>query len=375
MSGIFIHHQALALRKNGHDVQVLHYVRRTPFWRQARIRYLEVETIDGVPVRHVWYYWPGYQLFDFGWCAAITRALYEPVRHLLISAPTIVYAQWLLPTTAACVPLGQALRVPVAGVARGYDLAVLARRSNHLRHKLNLVWRKASAVMANGEWAVRHLQELGLDLSLRHLEVVRNVRDLTEYFDKPVLVHKNEALRIVTVAALEEHKGLDLLIKALTTLDGCDFCVEIVGDGSMRSVLEAQVAELGLQDRVLFRGRLSLPDVTKTLARSHVFVLPSRREGVPNALIEAMASALACIVSAVDGMAELITDGLNGLLVPVDDPVALAKAITVFAQDESFRQQCGLQARLHVQAMYSYEENVARLEGVLNEALKKRVAI
>jgi glycosyltransferase involved in cell wall biosynthesis len=368
--GIFIHQQALALLERGHDVQVVHYLRRMPFWRQARASYPEFEEIDDVPVKRVWYYWPSHRLFDFGWCAAIARVLHNPVKQLLKPGPVIIYAQWLLPTAAACLQVGQALHVPVAGIARGYDLTILAHRSKNLYRDLKQVWQKANAVMSNGEWARPYVQELGFDPSIRHLVVVRNIKDLTEYLTMSIPIRQREELRIITVAALEERKGLDILFRAVATLAGFDFRVEVLGDGSRRLELEALVADLRLQDKVSFRGRLSHPEVSHALAQSHIFVLPSRREGVPNALIEAMASALGCIASTADGIPELIANGQNGLLVPKEDPVALAKAITIFAQDETFRQQCGLQARRHVQAMYSYDENLDRLERALTAALQ-----
>ncbi len=370
--GIFIHHQALALQSRGHQVEVYHYIRRTPFRRLQKRVYPGSGVYQGVSTKRVFYYWPSRQIFDWGWCSAIALVLRKEIDIKPSEEPTVIYAQWLLPTTAACLRLRQLLRTPVVGIARGYDLDVLPLRSHYLRAELDLVWRKSDLLLVNGEWALQRLQDLGYNLSLRRVQVIRNVRDFSAFLDKPRLAKDDGPLKVITVAALEDHKGIDMLLRAVAALRDLDLRIDVVGDGSRRLAFEAMARDLSLGDRILFHGKLPPFKIVQILADSHIFILPSRREGVPNALIEAMASGLACVAPAVGGIPEVIEDGVSGLLVPREDVGALAKAIQLLAQDEMMRQRLGQQARERVCALYSYERNLSRLEQALASVVSTR---
>ena len=122
------------------------------------------------------------------------------------------------------------------------------------------------------------------------------------------------------MARLVHQNGLDVLIDAFSMARGEaeDWTLTLVGEGPERLALEAQVARLGLQQRVDFLGHCR--DVSTWLATASVFVLPSRFEGMPNALLEAMAQGLAVVVTdASPGPLEEIEQGVNGFVVPSED--------------------------------------------------------
>lgn len=131
----------------------------------------------------------------------------------------------------------------------------------------------------------------------------------------------------VTVGRLEEQKGIDVLLTAAALLlsdhRNCHFL--IVGDGCDRVALESQARQLGVANSVHFVG--SRDDVASLLAASTLFVLPSRWEGMSNALLEAMATGLPVVATAVEGSSELVRSGETGLLVSANDSNALAAAI------------------------------------------------
>ena len=131
---------------------------------------------------------------------------------------------------------------------------------------------------------------------------------------------------IGTVGRLEPRKGTATLIAALATLraGGRDASLVVVGDGPLRSELVATAARLGLASHVQMLGDRA--DIEEILAAVDVFVLPSRTEGMSNALLEAMAMALPVVATAVGGTPEVIAEGRSGLLVPSDDPSAMAAA-------------------------------------------------
>ena len=134
--------------------------------------------------------------------------------------------------------------------------------------------------------------------------------------------------RLVTVGTLEQlYKGTDLLIDALARCrqEGLDLELVVVGDGKHRASLQSLAAKLGLGDRVHFRGHLPAGKAVQAeLDQADLFVLPSRQEGLPRAMIEAMARALPCIGAEVGGIPELLPPED---LFPPNDAAALAAKI------------------------------------------------
>ena len=150
----------------------------------------------------------------------------------------------------------------------------------------------------------------------------------------------------VTVARLVPQKGIDVLISALTQISGDAryWTLTLVGDGPERERLELQVKQTGLQDRVKFLG--FRPDPQSFLLQAGVFVLPSRFEGMPNALLEAMAAGLAVVVTdASPGPLEVVEDGVNGFVVPADNSQALTAVLEKLAANPALRERLGLSAR------------------------------
>lgn len=149
---------------------------------------------------------------------------------------------------------------------------------------------------------------------------------------------------------LVKKTGVDVAIRAMALLAGeLDLRLLSAGRGPERENLSKLVDELGLQDRVVFLGRLERPEVLKLAKRALAVLVPSKPshgvvEATSIAAIEAMACGTPVIVSAIGGLAELVTSGYNGLTVPADDPATLAKAIKTIATDDDLREKIGSQA-------------------------------
>jgi glycosyltransferase involved in cell wall biosynthesis len=177
---------------------------------------------------------------------------------------------------------------------------------------------------------------------------------------------------LLVLAALVRRKGIDVLLRALDILanDGLRPILWIAGDGPERSDLEALVR--GKQVR--FLGRRS--DVADLLAASDAVVIPSRREGLGVAALEAMAVGRPVVASAVGGLADVVADRQTGLLVPPDDPAALARALAELLRAPGLRQALGEAGPRRVAESFSAEQMVeayARLyESVLEQWSKRR---
>lgn len=168
-----------------------------------------------------------------------------------------------------------------------------------------------------------------------------------------------------TVGRLHPDKGYAYLLEAVpVVLDHVpDAHFVIVGEGRERSALEEQAASLGASDHISFLGeRLDVPSL---LRQFDVFVLPSLREGMPNALLEAMAAGLPVVASGVGGILEIVRDGDNGLLVQPGCAESLAAAIVRLCTNLELRQELALAARQSVVERFGgIEREVAEVEAV-----------
>lgn len=172
-----------------------------------------------------------------------------------------------------------------------------------------------------------------------------------------------DAVLVGLVAHLVPVKGHALLVAAAAHRPG----VHLVFAGRANDLayveqLKAQVNQLGLQGRVHFVGNVA--EMPSFIAQMDIIALPtlSRGEGCPVALLEAMACAKACIATDVPGSRDLIEDGVSGLLVPPEDPHALAGAIQRLADDPDLRARLGTAARQRVEEHYTIEKEVAAHE-------------
>jgi glycosyltransferase involved in cell wall biosynthesis len=161
---------------------------------------------------------------------------------------------------------------------------------------------------------------------------------------------------VLFVGRLDPQKGVATLLAAARSLIPTipELRVVLLGDGPLRSELEANVRQAGLSERVLFRGVVE--NVAPYLQAADVFVLPSLGEGMPNALLEAMATGLPCIATGVGGTMDVVTDGEDGLLVEPGNAVHLADALIRLLKDPAARDRLGRAARQTVERTYSLEQ-------------------
>ncbi len=164
-------------------------------------------------------------------------------------------------------------------------------------------------------------------------------------------------VRLLFVGRLHEQKGADVLLRAFERLSrrrsDLSLQLDLVGDGPRRRELEAIAGQLGIADRVAFVGETDR--VEEYLRAADIFILPSRAEGISNALLEAMAHALPVVVSRIPGNVDVVSDGANGLLFDVDDPAALEQTLSKLLTDRALRERLGRSARTTVEREYSLD--------------------
>lgn len=175
------------------------------------------------------------------------------------------------------------------------------------------------------------------------------------------------------VGVLRLRKGHAVLVEACRELRDVvpGLRVVFVGDGPVRSWIEEQIKDLGLEETVRLVGHRR--DIPEVLAALDVFVLPSiEPEGVPQAVVQALAMGRPVVASDVEGLTEVLRDGETGLLVPPRDPAALAEAIAALLRDPDRGAALGAAGRRLVEKQFSLETMVGRLEALYAEILAGR---
>jgi glycosyltransferase involved in cell wall biosynthesis len=191
--------------------------------------------------------------------------------------------------------------------------------------------------------------------------------------------------RLACVARLERKKGHATLLRAFALVadEAPGLTLDLAGDGAERERLESLARELGLDGRVRFHGSLPATAVRDLLQEADAFVLPAmedpdgslqtgKLDGIPVALMEAMASGLPVVTTSVSGIPELVEDGATGLVVAPEDPAAVAAAIRRLLTEPGLGAQLGRAGREHVTVRFNLSVEAARLGDLFGAALVAR---
>jgi glycosyltransferase involved in cell wall biosynthesis len=185
-------------------------------------------------------------------------------------------------------------------------------------------------------------------------------------------------LRVLGVGRLVRKKGFDVLVEALALLGsrGMQWRAVIVGeDGEAGHHLRQQIADRSLSHRIILAGPLSQSALYQEYRRADVICLPCRidedgdRDGIPNVLVEAMACGVPPVTTAVSGIPEVVADGVTGLIVPVDDPVATANAIERLGRDRALAERLAMNASARVRECFDGDRLAADLARLFREAV------
>jgi glycosyltransferase involved in cell wall biosynthesis len=390
--GTFMEPIAASVAARGHEVQVVApwhpLVRRAPeengvhfhFYRYAPVPALNVFGYASAMRADVSLRWAAYiaapLALSAGWLAALRVA-----RRF---RATVMHGHWVIPggfTALSAAPW----RAQVVSL-HGSDVYV-AETFGPARRAARLVFERAGAITACSTDLAQRAIALGADPA--KLEVVPYGVDVERFQPRPetrAAVRERlgigaGTLLVVSAGRLVRKKGFEHLIDAWPRVrTGSPAVLAIAGDGDLRGELAERARAAGVSDSVRFLGNLSQDAVGDHLAAADIVVVPSVRDdsgnvdGLPNVVLEALASGTAIVATPAGGIRSAIDDGTTGIIVPERDPDAIAAAVTTLAADPGLRRRLGDAARQAAANRFGWARTAERFEAAYRRALASRSA-
>lgn len=301
---------------------------------------------------------------DFGAIRKISREIREFRPHLIHAHD--------YKTNLLSVLLGKWHRVPVVTTVHGYDPRTPKMNRYYAIDRWSLRW-MGHVVVVNDDLC-REVVSHGV--SVDRCTVVANGID-SEMFQarnersesKRKLRIDEDRLVIGAVGRLSAEKGFDVLIRAAARLldEGLAIELLIVGEGPARAELQREISRCKHPERMRLLGHCR--DVIPIYEAMDVFVLSSLREGLPNALLEAMAMQVPVVATRIAGIPGVISNGESGLLVEAGDELPLAEAIRCLAADDALRNRLGAAARQCIVERFSFRNRMEKIRAIYDRVL------
>ncbi len=337
--GIFVYHLATHLAKKGVKVKVV----------APSCGNLESITGDfnGIEVKRFRYFLKKWEMLFCRGGGALPMMKKYPLLKLLLPFSLIAYmiaifkhsrdvdiilAEWTISGFVA-IPAKVFHKKKLVVSLLGSDM-MKAKSSSVYRLITKLTFKYADRITSVSRRMVDEAKEIGASIEKMLFLPYGTLDEFLSIPRKP----PKKPYTLLYIGNLIPLKNVDVIIKALSLLPEY-YILKIVGDGPYRKQLEELVKSLGIEGRVEFVGRVPHNLISRYLAKSHALILVSSSEGRPNVVLEALASGLPVIVSDIPGNRELVEDGKNGIIVPLNSPEHLSKSIqSLFEEQEKWQE-------------------------------------
>ena len=251
------------------------------------------------------------------------------------------------------------LGIPVVISCRGSQINIRPQRKGQERYVsfLKQTLKKAAAVHCVSEDILANAVSLGLDP--KRAVVIRPAVD-PAVFSSVTEECQNNPIKLITTGSLIWIKGYEYLLMSVKILldNGIIADLHIIGEGVERSRILFTAQDLNISSQVFLHGKLPPAEVIQQLQQSDIFVLSSLSEGISNAVLEAMSCGLPVVTTDCGGMREAVQDGVEGFVVPVRDPEAMAEALHKLALDSDLRKSMGRAGRERVLADFNSQSQI-----------------
>ena len=257
-------------------------------------------------------------------------------------------AFFTVPCAALAFIVSVFFRIPYVVSLRGADVPGFSEKYDKLYFFLKPVivflWKKARVVIPNS----KGIQSLALQTNPKQaMQIIENGID-TDFFKPGEAPKPASPFVFISTSRLTKRKRIDTLIRAFAraskkTSVSLELCV--ISDGEEKEALQALAKELGVGETVKFLGRVDRKEYPEIYARAHVFVLPSKNEGMSNSALEALSFGLPLIVSRTGGMEEIVTHEKNGLYVDPTDTEEFSQALLRLVKESELREEMSKESR------------------------------
>lgn len=280
--------------------------------------------------------------------------------------PQLIHAHWATYPSTAAWALGCVLGRPFSFTCHAHDIFI---EKQLLARKIRESALAVTISHHNVDWLCTH----ATPMAQHKLKVIHCGVDMQR---APWQLLHRDVRTMLAVGRLDPVKGFETLIDAVALLHerGIELDCRLVGSGPLEPLLRRRAMQRGVASRIEFTGAQTQERIRHWMSTATMFVLPSQvaadgnRDGIPVALMEAMASGCPVVSTRVSGIPELIEDDEHGVLVEQRDPVALADAIERLLESDALRQRLATGARARVESQFDARKEAGRLHALMLEA-------
>ncbi len=288
--------------------------------------------------------------------------LYSSIKEICKNQSIDIIIGFMTTTNILSILAARNLKIPVIISERIYP--AFGKLSKFWRVMRRVTYPKANILVVQTKPILEYFNAF---MKIEKLKILANPISSTLQEAKDNIQIPKENI-ILNVGRLTNQKGQEIAIRAFSSVNPQDWQLHLVGEGPKRKEYEELISKLKMTDKIKLIGRDN--NISNYYLKSKVFIFPSRFEGFPNALTEAMYMGLTCIsTNCPTGPSELIEDGVNGFLTPLDDVTLFAEKIKELISNPELSERMGIKAAVSVSHL---EENkvVEQWQQLINESLK-----
>ena len=385
-AGIFILQQAKSFLRYGCEVKVLSPIPWfPPFLSQYAMDMGFHQTsrkteLDGIEVDYPRYLRPplghrSHQITPYLLSWGIHHHFDEIVKSYM---PTVIHAHWALPEGFSAIKLAKRYSIPVIVNLRGSDIHTLPYLSKRLHVMTSEVLTQADSLVAVSN-SLRKQAKDQFNLT-QPIKVVYNGCDVKQFQQnwcsrgeiRNRFGISDRHILLLYVGSILPAKGMRELVEVIGTilLRRKDVRLMLIGIGKYQKRMKELVHQAGLSEYVHFVGSVKHEKISDWLSAGDIFVFPSYKEGLPNAVLEAMACELPVVATKVGGIPEAVREGKTGYLVAPKDVAGLVEAIEKLIRDPDYAQKMGKNGRQRVLDEFSWDQHTEKMMALYRSCIQ-----